>query len=302
MPCGVIEPESISLRKDAIFNQQSFTVDHANGRQIRYRQPVPVDIKVTVNFYTKTFTDIYQMFSNFAVFSNPYYFISLSVPSEIPKDKYNSEYRCKAEWDGSFNVDYPKSVSAEDLWVIKGTAGFSIEGYLFKGPVSDPEGIIYAIGQTSVPGTYTAQYLTDEGEYDYYVKKGWPFVNSVITCSNRYTVPKKPGGDPSPLPEDILVSSDTPVTLEGYSFFSSRDLTVLFDTVSGDIPGLERVTIETAKTGSVSGYRLSKENILSVTENKISLKLPKIENFSDIKLSVVTNVGYFTVPNKFTVL
>lgn len=294
LPCGVVEPNSISLKKDAIFNQQSYTTAIANGVQYRHRQPLPVEISVSVTFYTKTFTDLYQMFSNFAVYSNPYFFISLSVPSDIPKEKFNSEYRCKAEWDGTFNVDYPKSLGPEELWLIKGTANFTIEAYLFKSPITDPSGIIYAINQAAYPSLYSSSFLKEDGLYDFYVKEGWPSVNKIFIGDKTFS-PDENGVIP--------VSSKTAFSFDGYSFFQRENVTVILEDPRGrDIPDLQKITISTVKNGDITGFALPEDHLLSISDNIITMRLPDIKDFTSFKVSIVTNIGYYTVPRPFMVI
>lgn len=73
LPVVVGEVQSIAFDSTRSFNKQLQPRTYMSPKEIRYKQPTPIKINLSVNFYTKFFGDIWQMFTNFAAFTNPYF-------------------------------------------------------------------------------------------------------------------------------------------------------------------------------------------------------------------------------------
>lgn len=286
-PVIVIEPNSIDLRKDKLNNKIIGQSVPQHGNRFSYRQPTPISIKVTLHVYTRLWDDLWQIFSNFAVYCQDYFFVSWRTPTELTTDEYCEEIRCKVTYGGSFNIDYPKTLEETKLFIVHGTANFTIDGFLFEKPVGANGNIIYSIHNNLGIEAYSTMIQDENGEYDYYQKDGWPSVTTV-----KYKDIFLDGSE-SPL----YIEKDSKLNIEGRSFFNTQATNVLIipedDTIES-IPGFTKVEINTVKKGIVRGF--SKDGLCNVTsENNLTVTIPELPKGLEYTLAVYNNVGFVTL-------
>lgn len=285
LPVSVVEVGGISLAKNRLFNKQLQQRLNYSNKEYRYKQPTPIDIKLTVNFYTKFFNDIWQMMSNFAAYTNPYIFTSWRTTGEFLP--FTEEIRCKVTWDGNFNLDYPKKIGEEQQWLIVGSAGFTLEGWLFERPATG-NGLITSIDHTLGATGYNVQRVTDEDKLDYYVKDGWPSITNIISNNIRLS---------SRLGNILPLTNAKTLIIEGRSFFQKQCTGILIkpddDTIT-EIEGLTPVSIDTIKMGKVSGFAITEE-YLSMSENLIKFTIPNLPKDLIYDIIVFNNAGFTTV-------
>lgn len=285
LPCAIVEPGSISLRKDRIFNKNLQQRVNIANKEYRYSQPVPIDIKLTVNFYTKFFNDFWQMMSNFAAFTNPYIFTSWRTTGELLP--FTEEIRCKVTWDGNFNIDYPKTLSEDQIWLIHGTAGFTLEGWLFERPASG-HSIITSVKNTLGATGFNVQRITDADSLDYYVKDGWPSITAIIDKNIHLS---------SKFGEILPIINGKTITIEGRSFFPNQCSGLLIQPIDSsitDLPGLTPVIVDTIKMGKIKGFAITDE-YLNLSENIIKFKIPELPENLIYDIFVYNNAGYTSI-------
>lgn len=284
LPVAVVSVKSINLRKEDLFNKHLKQRRTIEDKEYRSKQPVPVTISLTVNFYTKFISDIWQLMSNFASFTNPYIFISWQNPSYLNKSLVE-EVRSKVTWDGNFTLNTPQTLSEDQQWILEGSAGFTIEGFLFS-PELDKSNIITAVQNYLGNNRYTTQYFTEEGILDYYEKDGWPSVTNIFN-SRGYRYHKDNG-------EIFPVNVNDILTIEGRSFFSNRNTGILINKLDkSEIEGLEYKTFNTIKMGDISGYELPCEII---DDNHITFKWPQIKK-DQYTMIIYNKAGYIDMSN-----
>ena len=130
LPIVVVEPKGIKLDEKRMFNKTLQQRVAHNGNVYFYKQPTPITISVNMTCFTTFYNDLFQLFSNFSAYMQPYFFISTQVPTEF-KDS-SEECRTKVTWDGSFDISRPENFNGEEHWLIKGTASFTLEGWIFE--------------------------------------------------------------------------------------------------------------------------------------------------------------------------
>lgn len=260
LPVAVVNVKSINLRQKDLFNKQLNQTRYYDGKLFSYAQPVPVDIKVSVHFYTKFIGDLWQLMANFASFTKPYIFISWRTPTD---SSMVEELRSKVTWEGGFSVNVPESFTEDKEWILEGSSDFTIEGWLFE-TMSGPSNIITSVQDHNYASSTVISMANEEGEIDYVWKDGWPSVTNIINPENIYLSDK--------LGEILPVSNGTKLIIEGRSFFDNRNTGAMFIPVNGEsLQGFNEVTIDTIKMGEVSGYSLP---FTIIDENHLSINIP----------------------------
>lgn len=142
VPAISISIKSISRNRDRVFNKNSgnYVNNQINANYIK--QPVPVDIEISMSIITKYQSDMEQILSNFIPYSDPYIVISWKVPSEL-STVYDQEIRTHVHWNESISLNYPENLTDGDPYRIVADTGFKIEGWLFKAAENQPKPIYY---------------------------------------------------------------------------------------------------------------------------------------------------------------
>ena len=284
LPVVVGEVQSIAFDSTRSFNKQLQPRAYMSPKEIRYKQPTPIKINLSVNFYTKFFGDIWQMFTNFAAFTNPYFFISWQTPQELQTG--SQEIRCQALWGGNFVIDYPRTAEENQNWLIHGTSEFTIEGWIFNRP-SQKFGVITSVENEMAYNTNVAK-IGEKG-IEYFNKDGWPSITNVIVDNIRLR---------KGIENYISIESEKTLIIEGRSFFANQCTGLLVkpvDPIDLEPEGLTPVTIDTIKMGEVSGFAITEE-MISMSENLIKFKLPKsLVTGTIFDIYVFNNAGFTSI-------
>jgi len=106
--------------------------------------PVPVNISVNMSIIGKYQTDIEQILSNFAAYTNPYLVISWKIPTAYNLTK-TYEIRTEVDWSGSIALNYPGDQTPADHYRVTADTNFTIKGWLFPQAPSSPVKNIFFI-------------------------------------------------------------------------------------------------------------------------------------------------------------
>lgn len=105
--------------------------------------PVPVNITVNMSIIGKYQTDIEQILSNFAAYTNPYLVISWKIPAAYNLTK-TYEIRTEVDWSGSIALNYPGDQTPADSYRVTADTNFTIKGWLFpQAPSSSVKNIFF---------------------------------------------------------------------------------------------------------------------------------------------------------------
>jgi hypothetical protein len=140
VPAVSISIKSITRNSDRVFNK-NFGNYINNQISVNYiKQPVPIDINVSMSIITKYQQDMEQILSNFIPYSDPYIVLSWKVPQEL-SSVIPQELRSHVIWDESISLNYPENLSDSDPYRIIADTGFTIQGWLFKASEPEPKPI-----------------------------------------------------------------------------------------------------------------------------------------------------------------
>lgn len=105
--------------------------------------PVPVNISVNMSIIGKYQTDVEQILSNFASYTNPYLIISWKIPNAFNLTK-TYEIRTEVDWSGSIALNYPGDQTPTDVYRVTADTNFTIKGWLFpEAPTSNIKNIFF---------------------------------------------------------------------------------------------------------------------------------------------------------------
>jgi len=152
LPIVSVSINSITRDPSRVFNKVAgplYTLSPEASGYEQLLQPIPVDIAINMSIVTRFQSDIDQIITNFAPYSDPYVVVSWKMPIT------NLEIRSKIVWSGAINLTEPTDISHNAFYRTVADTSFTIKGWLFKAP-SDPAGKIYKIDThfTSVSDIY----------------------------------------------------------------------------------------------------------------------------------------------------
>jgi len=138
LPVIAINVTSIKRDPKRVFNKltgsyvsrvQLGTLEGDLAHEDFIRQPVPIDINISMSILTKFQSDMDQILSNFIPYANPYIIISWKVP--IEHATVEQEIRSEVMWDENMSMTYPTDPGSDSYRVAADTT-FTIKGWLFQ--------------------------------------------------------------------------------------------------------------------------------------------------------------------------
>lgn len=123
-------------------------------------QPIAWNISVNMSIISKFQTDMDQIISNFAPYTNPYIIISWKVPEVFTT--VEQELRSQVEWSGNMAMNYPIETNASVPYRVSADTTFTIKGWLFRDYVNN-KGIIHTIDNKFTP-IVALEEIENEGE------------------------------------------------------------------------------------------------------------------------------------------
>ena len=159
LPAVAVSVASISRDPGRTFNKidgfmfpQRYDSPGSSSQYDKVPPVNPVNIDVNMNIITKYQSDMDQIITNFAPYTNPYIILSWKIPqgprSKDPFIDENApiqELRSEVLWNGTINMDYPKDLSANAPYRVAADTGFTIKGWLFTKPPAEKVGTIFDI-------------------------------------------------------------------------------------------------------------------------------------------------------------
>lgn len=286
LPVCVIAPKSIKIDTDRNQNKWLEQPIQFADKFAKHKQPTPISLSVNVTFFSTFWADIWQMFANFAAYTNNYFYISWQVPGDFGE---SVEIRSKVTWDGTQTINFPETLPNEKQFIIEASTGFTIQGFIFNKPASREKEIIEI--STNLYNSTQASFMNENGYVENYVKTGWPVLTDILFKNISLINLAKSLED-----DDFLtLENGANLVLQGKSFFKEQCAGVLlrpiYPTIEIDSPDLVKFKVNTIKHSIVEGYSFA-EDIEIVNENIIKLKLPSLQKYLVYDLVIYNNAGF----------
>lgn len=225
-----------------------------------YVTPVPVDVTVNMNIWTRYQSDMDQIIQNFAVYFDPYIYISWHTPIEFGLS--GQEIRSQAVWSGDVSLDYPAERTQTDIVKYQASTSFTIHGWLFKDN-STSGAPIYVINSDYFAVSTINENITSATPVDSFSLTGVPHISNTFVNSIPWTT------------NISVISGDTPtVTLVGNFFDRIESVLLSSDSLTAGIVPVSGYPLS-ADIPATSGLPISSYSVY--TGNSMSITLPVIE-------------------------
>lgn len=265
--------------------------------------PVPVDVQVSMSILASYQSDLDQIISNFAAYSNPYIILSWKIPSEFKLSDIN-EIRSKVMWDGSISYEYPIDIDASAKPRFIATTNFTIEGWLFPEAPTDDIKQIYFVNANlhstrlenldsdtsyNILSADNAQYVLSSGlhrDTETVSVSGIPSITNIYRYSDRGLAE---------------IYKDTTYTID-LSSNQTRSFLILGENLkwcSSIVLSSNNTSLYSNLTSfnftyypSVTGFIIPPENYDILSDTTINLTLPELSGTGNINIILMDFVGY----------
>lgn len=196
LPVVAVNISGISRDESRVFNKLEgsyyigSTTPEGNSKSHHVPQPVPINVNVNMSILARYQTDVEQIISNFAPYSDPYIVISWKLPEGFAS--YDQEIRSEVLWDGNLNMSYPDKLTGTEPYRLSCDTSFTIKTWLFK-QITDPVSNIYRITTNTsiegedVPFSYNLPFYDNNTERSYLESVGPPLTAApFLTHVNDY--------------------------------------------------------------------------------------------------------------------
>jgi len=315
LPVVAINLTSVTRDESRVFNKLSPSylpgqLDENPNKASKFLMPVPVDLSVSMSIMTRYMADADQIISNFVPYNNPYIILSWKVPADFGAD-YEQEIRSEVLWSGDLNYSTPTDVTYSDKFRVVIDTSFTIKGWLFPEP-KDIQKTIYKIDNNFINVNLANRIYDPEGkELDFatYEQQGYATLSA-----NNDTLPKTYTETVtiSGIPEftnifyattgtfnaargltTILSSYDNSFILYGKRFDASNSY-YLSSNVDNFHTNYQAIT--SAKSPTISGYRLDSSYYSTGNDNIVTLYFPasSLSTSGDFTIITANEAGWAT--------
>lgn len=177
LPVVSVSITTVTRDNSRVFNKlDGFYYSNSESRSTTTHMlaPVPVNINVSVSIITKYQTDMDQIISNFAPYSNPYIILVWRIP-ELLDPNIKQEIRSEVLWDGNISLSYPTDVASTDKYRCVADTTFIIKGWLFKSKQNSSNNIYYINNNFNVESKITNYEMLSSNNYT------WPLSTGIIS-------------------------------------------------------------------------------------------------------------------------
>tara|TARA_R110000744_G_scaffold27317_4_gene66768 strand:+ start:332 stop:1516 length:1185 start_codon:yes stop_codon:yes gene_type:complete len=258
----------------------------------KFLMPVPVNLEINMSILARYMQDVDQIVSNFVPYNNPYIILSWQVPEDFGTE-YTQEIRSEVLWSGNLDYNTPTETTYSDKFRITVDTSFTIKGWLFP-EQKDTSATIYKVDnnfinvdlankiyspldKTTVIGDNTYQ------EYGYGVLSAFNTESSGLT-SNTETITI------SAIPEftnifyvitgqSIMLTESTTIKKDRINWFTLYGKRFNYSNnfyLSSNVADFRSnyTAITSAKSDTISGYKLDDSLFNVVNDNVVSIYLP----------------------------
>jgi hypothetical protein len=269
LPVIAMEQTNITRDSSRIQNKdQHFYRPAINSKIVsKIPQPIPVNISINVSIIANYKEDIDQIISNFIPWCNPYFVISWKVPEEFGMD-FDDEIRSEVSWSGEVSMENPIDITASDKYRLVANTSFTIKGWLFPS-IEVPVAPIYVV-RSDFHAVESSEELYSFDSYK--SLSGIDYTNTDVVLISAYPEIIDQFINGIPIYSNITINSNKNhiLTFLGKRFNFNNNWYLSSNQVINQFPYEE---IKTAKSPTISAYRLPDIVINTVNDNTTFLEL-----------------------------
>lgn len=303
LPVVAINLTSISRDNDRVFNKLAPTYIPAQNQDdpkssANFLMPVPVNLEINMSILGRYMQDVDQIISNFVPYNNPYIILSWKVPEDFGAG-YDQEIRSEVLWDGNLSYTTPTDTTYSDKFRITVDTTFTIKGWLFP-EQKDTSGNIYKIDNNFLAvnlanriyspldnnevvsnTTYTQQEYGALSGYDTGIPDAYSetvTISAIPEITNLYYTTTGTFTQLYQTTVDLLSSHPNNFILYGKRFNYNNEFFLSATDMGGPIPNNPFYSnyqqITSAKSATISGYKLGESFYEVVNDNILNIFLP----------------------------
>lgn len=279
LPVIAFSITGISRDRNRVFNKLTGPQFNAasNNPRPTLRQPVPVDLKISMSIMSRYQEDIDQIITNFTPYCDEYVVTSWPSPYLL-----NQEIRSVIIWDENVSLEYPTDLTYNQHFRVIGNTSFTIKGWVFKTENLDQTKLIHNIYThwDALSGFYCRGFnlQSPTPAKETIVIEGRPRVFSIS-------------------PNIILPCRETTVTVIGDSFDFTSNYYLTGSNLTDTTFYSTSATPLSSVIDGVSGIQLFPS---SISQNVAQFTLPKIDNPGFIDIVALNRAGISSLNIEFS--
>ena len=302
LPVVTIDLQSVSYDSSRAFNKMDKLYNYTNEvDNTSVDMPTPINLEVSMSILGRYMSDVEQIVTNFAPFTNPYIIICWKEPSETGND---IEIRTEVLWNEQISFNNPTETTYSDKFRIVADTAFTIKGWLFrsKNEKSKP---IYFIENNFIADekswniTQPLTSLDYENFYDSIVSvedrsidtitlSGTPQIDNVYLTNNGSTI-EVDYNTPITLNKEMSANDVYNYTLLGDNYLKTEMVLLSSDnlTLTSNL-----TTFDTTYTGPITGFIVPEENYTVMSDNTLSVNIPFLSGSGKVDLIIKNPAGW----------
>lgn len=301
LPVVAVNMTSISRDTSRVFNKLDSVYNPlSETNNTNVKTPVPINIEVSMSILARYLQDMDQILSNFVPYNNPYIILSWKEPSLNPSQVV--EIRSEVLWGGTINLTEPTDTSYSDKFRIVADTSFTIKGWLFKNQ-NDLSTPIYFANTNFIPvnkdliidiDNYNFKYNTLSAEAINIPEIETVSLSAIPVFTNIYY--KLSGeGKLHEVVSNFKINNKFINKFVIYGNNFNHTTAVLLST--NKVLSGTQVSLSSKYTGSATGYTLSSQYYKVLTDNILTISLPKLSGTSNFNFIISNDAGWDTSYN-----
>ena len=266
LPACSIEQKNIKRDSSRVqFKDQNIHRQHIGSNNIsKIPSPIPVSYDLEISFICAYKEDADQIANNIICYMNPYLVISWKVPEEFGLD-FIDELRTEVTWSGDISYENPTNIDKQDKYKIVANTSFNVKGWIFPSATQNVAPI-YVVR----PNFYAVDTGAEIYTYDYPTLSSneYPTDYLAISAYPEFTNTFYKG---IPITEDLTINSHVDHL---FTFYGKRFDFNNYWYLSGNFGStLTLKEIDTAKSTTISAYRIPDGLVTTYNDNIVSISL-----------------------------
>lgn len=302
LPVVTIDLQSVSYDSSRAFNKVEKLYNYTNEiDNTSIDMPTPVNLEVSMSILGRYMSDVEQIITNFAPFTNPYIIICWKEPTETGDDV---EIRTEVLWNEQISLNTPTETTYSDKFRIVADTSFTIKGWLFRNQNTESKPIYFIENNfiTDNKSWNITQPLTSldyENFFESYVDSadrsidtislsGTPKIDNIYLTNGGSTI-EATYSSPITLNKEMSAVDVYNYTLLGDNYLKTNMVLLSSDnyTLTDNI-----TTFNTTYTGPVTGFIVPEENYTVMSNNTLAVTIPYLSGSGKVDIIVNNPAGW----------
>ena len=302
LPVVTIDLQSVSYDSSRAFNKMDKLYNYTNEvDNTSVSMPTPVNLEVSMSVLGRYMSDVEQIVTNFAPFTNPYIIICWKEPTETGDDV---EIRTEVLWNEQISFNNPTETTYSDKFRIVADTAFTIKGWLFRNRNEKSEPIYFIENNfianetgwnMSQPLTsldyenfYDSLLLEENRSVDTITLSGTPQLDNIYLTNGSSTI-EATHNPPITLNKEMSANDVYNYTLIGDNFDRTEMVLLSSDNLSLTS---NLTTFDTTYTGPVTGFIVSTDNYTVLSDNTLSVNVPYLSGSGKVDIIIKNPAGW----------